>query len=239
MEVQGISLVARAVLIARKLKEIRWIIVSTDDKDIASEAERAGATVPFMRPAHLSKGDTPMLAVLEHAFQWFKSSMPEEVPECQGLLLLQPTSPMRRKEHVLGAIDLYMNHRRKGIRIAGVHAVSPVPLKWAPWNLWRFMNRGTRTGINKSTASRMVINGEVAGKGQLYYRNGAAIVLDPGQLNALTLAAGPVIPYIINKPLVTIDTLYDLLYIEHCGGRLEPDPLEIGWKSLQNKAGYE
>ncbi len=235
MEIQGISLIARAVLMARKIADVKWIIVSTDDKDIASEAERAGVEVPFMRPNDLSKGDTPMLSVLEHAFQWFRRSMPEKIQECQGLLLLQPTSPMRKKEHILGVIDLYMQHRRKGNQIAGVHAVSPVPLKWTPWNLWRFINNGT--GVNKRSGSRMVINREAAGRDRLYYRNGAAIALDPGQLNALTLAAGSVIPYIINQPLMTIDTLYDLLYIEHCGGRLEPDPFEIGWKSLQDKTG--
>jgi len=220
---------------ARKIADVKWILVSTDDMDIAREAERAGATVPFMRPQDLSCSDTPMLSVLEHAFKWFRRSMPEDLPECEGLLLLQPTSPMRRTRHMAGALELYRQARAKGMEVMGVHTVSPVPEDSAPWNIWRCVD-GIKT---KEACSRMPCAMQRAEEGshrpRLYYRNCAAIVLDPDQLNALTLAAGPVIPYIINQPLLTIDTLYDLLYIEHCVGRLEPDPVEIGWESLGNK----
>lgn len=232
MEVQGISLIARAVLIAKMIKEIEWIIVSTDDKEIALEAERAGATIPFLRPKYLSREDTPMISVLEHALGWFRSSISDVGHLCEGVILLQPTSPMRKTDHIIGAINLYIQSRREGIKVAGVHTVSPVPEKNAPWNLWRIENNEMKKDDGRIESTRMNKIGSLNRSG-LYYRNGAAVVLDPNCLSALTLAERPVLPYVIELPLVTIDTLFDLLYIEYCSGRLEPDPFEIGWGSHQ------
>ncbi len=45
------------------------IVVSTDDKEIASLAAEAGAWVPFIRPAELSNDHTPTAPVIAHALQ--------------------------------------------------------------------------------------------------------------------------------------------------------------------------
>jgi CMP-N-acetylneuraminic acid synthetase len=237
MEVQGISLIARTVLIAQKIREIQWIIVSTDDEDIAKEAERAGANIPFKRPIHLARSDTPMVEVLKHAVDWFCSSISDANAACDGVVLLQPTSPMRKREHVTGAIDLYVRSRMAGWDVAGIHTVSPVPEDRSPWNLWRCEENTHHPKRAIGRGFPMVKMGEKRTNDQLYYRNGAAVILDPEHLEALTLARGPVIPYIIDRPLVTIDSIFDLLTIECCGERLEPDPLEIGWRSSRNNCG--
>ena len=46
------------------------IIVSTDDSEIASVAEKYGADVPFMRPAELSDDHTGTSSVIAHAIEW-------------------------------------------------------------------------------------------------------------------------------------------------------------------------
>ena len=237
MEVQGMSLIARAVLIAQEIEEIKWIIVSTDDYDIAREAERAGVEGPFMRPAALARADTPMTAVLEHALHWFRSSRTSGNRTCHGVVLLQPTSPMRKAEHVIGAIDLFVRSRLERMEVCGVHTVSLVPQTLFPENLWRYEGKKTFTERAKSGLPIMARRREGSTEGRLYYRNGAAVVLDPDHLGALTLSGGSAIPYVIDKPLVTIDTFFDLQCIEHCGERLEPDPHAIGWESLRNNGG--
>ena len=49
MKLDGESLVARAVRHARESGVCDKIVVTTDSKDIADEARRAGAEVPFLR----------------------------------------------------------------------------------------------------------------------------------------------------------------------------------------------
>jgi len=46
------------------------IVVSTDDKEIASIARKYGADVPFVRPAELSDDHTSTAPVIAHAIEW-------------------------------------------------------------------------------------------------------------------------------------------------------------------------
>jgi CMP-N-acetylneuraminic acid synthetase len=96
----GQSLVARAAAAARDSAVVDRVIVSTDSRDIADEARRAGADVPFLRPAALAADDTPMLPVVQHAVETLEAEgwTPEIV------VLLQPTSPLRRPAHVREAV---------------------------------------------------------------------------------------------------------------------------------------
>lgn len=74
------------------------VIVSTDDHLIANAAERAGAEIPFIRPARLAKDDTPTEPVVEHALE----SLDQRYFR---FILLQPTSPLRTSTHVREALD--------------------------------------------------------------------------------------------------------------------------------------
>ncbi len=46
------------------------IIVSTDDAEIADVARAYGASVPFIRPPHLSDDHTGTIPVIAHAIEW-------------------------------------------------------------------------------------------------------------------------------------------------------------------------
>jgi pseudaminic acid cytidylyltransferase len=49
------------------------VIVSTDDSEIAEVAIRAGASVPFMRPAQLADDHSGTTAVVRHAIEWMNN----------------------------------------------------------------------------------------------------------------------------------------------------------------------
>jgi len=96
----GQSLVARAAAVARESGVVDRIVVSTDSREIADEARRAGIEVPFMRPAALAADDTPMLPVVQHALE----SLEAQGWAAEIVLLLQPTSPLRRPAHLRDAV---------------------------------------------------------------------------------------------------------------------------------------
>ena len=77
-------------------------MLSTDAPDIADAGRTAGLEVPFMRPPALAQDHTPMLAVVRHALDTLSETgwMPDVI------VLLQPTSPLRRPEHVREAVSM-------------------------------------------------------------------------------------------------------------------------------------
>lgn len=76
------------------------VILSTDSPEIADAGRRAGLEVPFMRPVTLSADDTPMLPVVQHALE----SLARGGWSPDMVVLLQPTSPLRRPDHIRDAI---------------------------------------------------------------------------------------------------------------------------------------
>ena len=88
----SLSLIGQAVASAREAALLARFIVSTDSLEIAGEAKRHGAEVPFLRPAELATDQAGMLPVLQHAVRWLESSAGVR-PDL--IVTLQPTSPFR------------------------------------------------------------------------------------------------------------------------------------------------
>ncbi len=96
--VGGKTLLARAIESAYQAKRITRLIVSTDCREIADEAQRLNCAVEF-RPDELATAEATTLSVL----QWHvrnSDSRPDAV------LCLQPTCPLRRASDIDGAISV-------------------------------------------------------------------------------------------------------------------------------------
>jgi N-acylneuraminate cytidylyltransferase len=79
------------------------LILTTDDPDIAAYARSQGCEVPFMRPAELARDDTIHFDVMHHAVKWLRD---HESYWPDAVMILQPTSPLRRPEDIRAAIRL-------------------------------------------------------------------------------------------------------------------------------------
>ena len=88
--------------LAARMAPIDRIVVSTDDAEIAEISRNFGAEVPFMRPPELARSDTPSLPVVQHVVDFVE----KEGLRYDWILLLQPTSPLRRGEDIAAALDL-------------------------------------------------------------------------------------------------------------------------------------
>jgi CMP-N,N'-diacetyllegionaminic acid synthase len=88
----SLSLIGHAVASAREALSLTHFIVSTDSPEIAEEAKRQGAEVPFLRPPELATDRAGMLSVLQHAVRWLEQSVGVR-PDL--IVTLQPTSPFR------------------------------------------------------------------------------------------------------------------------------------------------
>lgn len=119
----GKPLLQYALEAARSSRQVDRLILTTDSLDIASVARNLGVEVPFIRPAELARDDTPMLPVLEHALQFVEA----EGWQPDIILLLQPTAPLRRAEHIRQAVKLLVESQ-----CDSVVSVVEVPRHYVP-----------------------------------------------------------------------------------------------------------
>jgi len=101
----GKSLLARAVesataAVAALVHDQCQVIVSTEDTQLADEAIRSGASVPFLRPSALATDDTATIDVLLQALD----NLGEAGHEFDIVVLVQATTPLRSASDILDAL---------------------------------------------------------------------------------------------------------------------------------------
>ena len=99
---------------AQSLNDIADIYLSTNDPDVIELSEKYPINVPFTRPENLSEDSTPMSSVISH----FATSVSWE--KKQFLILLDPTSPLRKRLHLEQAIS----NLEKSINYDGIISIS-------------------------------------------------------------------------------------------------------------------
>jgi CMP-N,N'-diacetyllegionaminic acid synthase len=107
----GVPLIVWSIEVAKDVPQICDILVSTDDSAIAEIARNAGAMVPWLRPAELATDSATSIDVSLHAMDWYES----QNGKIDGLLLLQPTSPFRRRATVRRGISLFCAHQNRPV----------------------------------------------------------------------------------------------------------------------------
>jgi len=118
----GKPLIAWSIQVAKGINEVCDILVSTDCTAIADVARGVGALVPWLRPESLANDEATSVDVCRHAVDWYESTR----GPLDGLLLLQPTSPLRRRATVLRGIEMF---RTRGYRpVIGVSLARSHPL---------------------------------------------------------------------------------------------------------------
>lgn len=100
----GKPLIQYSLDVAGALFDKNDVLVSTDDEEVMAIAEKCGFEVPFKRPKELSGDHVSMYDVLLHALDYYES---KKLKKVDTLILFQPTSPFRKPEQVLEALDLY------------------------------------------------------------------------------------------------------------------------------------
>ncbi|MBT1062889.1 acylneuraminate cytidylyltransferase family protein [Bowmanella sp. Y26] len=108
LDFNGCPLIARSIYAAQKSKYIDSIVVSTDDLAIAKIASECGADVPFSRPEQLATDSSTSNDVILHML-----ASVDQKPDI--LMLLQPTSPLRRTIDIDKCIELLFEKSADGI----------------------------------------------------------------------------------------------------------------------------
>lgn len=100
----GKPLIEYTVEYARQHFNDNQICVSTDDHEIIDMLEKAGLSIPFVRPAKLADSIATSENVLKHAVEFYQS---ERRMLVNRVIMMQPTSPFRHYNHIKEMLDLY------------------------------------------------------------------------------------------------------------------------------------
>jgi CMP-N,N'-diacetyllegionaminic acid synthase len=157
----GRPLLAYTADAVKESRKLTRTIVSTDDQRIAECARSLGLEVPFMRPAPLAADEAPMLPVLQHALDMMRA----DGFETDIVVLLQPTSPLRRAEHIDTAVDWLQRTAADS-----VVSVVEVPHQFNPTSVMRLEDGLLKPFLDGPTATRR------QDKPKLFARNGPAVL---------------------------------------------------------------
>jgi N-acylneuraminate cytidylyltransferase len=124
----GFPLIAWSIAAARQSRTVTRTLVSTDDEEIAAVARSFGAETPFLRPAALAQDGTTDLPVYLHALNWLAEN---ENYRAEVVVQLRPTSPIRPRDCIDGAVHLLLEHPEADC-VRGV-----VPAGQNPHKMWR------------------------------------------------------------------------------------------------------
>jgi len=99
----GKPLMAYTIEAALESGEFNEVMVSTDSEKYAEIAKKCGASVPFLRSAKTSSDSASSWDMIDEVLACYATTGKSFDTFC----LLQPTSPLRTKEDIQGAYDLF------------------------------------------------------------------------------------------------------------------------------------
>ncbi len=203
----GRPLLAYTADAVRQSRRVARAVVSTENPAIAEEARRLGLDVPFMRPEALAADDTPMLPVLQHAL----AEVRREGFAPDAVVLLQPTSPLRRAEHIDAAIDLLERSSADS-----VVSVTEVPHQFNPVSVLSLDGDRLRPFLERDAPATRRQD-----KPRVFARNGPAVLVSRARtIDAGSLYGDDCRPLMMRpEESLDIDSTWDLTVAEYALSR--------------------
>lgn len=195
--VAGIPLVALVGRVVAQLPFVDRAVVSTDHPKIVRIAKKAGLDASFVRPKSLSGDIISDWMVLRHALL---ATEKIDNKRYDVIVMLQPTCPLRRPEHVLQAVQKLIDGNYDA-----VWTISETDSKHHP--LKQLVFKKNRLDYYDKRGSQIVARQQLK---PVYHRNGAAYAITREcLLEQKSIKGKRTSAVIIEEPLMSVDTLYD------------------------------
>jgi CMP-N,N'-diacetyllegionaminic acid synthase len=195
-KVKGLTLVEHVAKIIVQNRKIDYAYVSTDSNEIKKNALNTGILKALHRPKNLSGDRVSDLDVLSHAIEELKKKINFDI-----ILMLQPTSVLRKSSHINKALKLLINKKYDA-----VWSVSKVDHKYHPLKQLKikkdklnFFEEG-----GKKIISRQQLENTYIRNGAVYAFKKKIILNDKRILNSKTGF------FVIKEQQISIDDYNDL-----------------------------
>jgi len=201
-QLNGVSLVTLTGRIISQLEMIDQAIVSTDHPDIVRAAEKSGLKVPFVRPDKLSGDLISDVEVLTHALEFVEAA---DKRQYDYILMLQPTSPFRKPEHVKAVMDKILSGNYDSVLTVSQTEARAHPLK-------QLILENDKISYYDLNGAGIIARQQLK---PLYQRNGAAYAMTRSCLLDQKTTIGKFASAVVIKEImINIDTEFDLKLAE-------------------------
>ena len=200
--INGIPLVALVGRMVQQLPYVDRAVVSTDHPKIAEIAKESGLDAPFLRPQDLSGDIVADGPVLHHALLACEKN---DKLRYDVIVMLQPTSPFRRPEHVTAAVNKLIDGGYDAVWTVSETDSKAHPLK-------QLVIEKDNLDYYDSAAADIIARQQLK---PVYHRNGIAYVMNRKLIAEKKQIKGEKTSYVvIDDLLVNIDTEFDLKFAE-------------------------
>jgi CMP-N-acetylneuraminic acid synthetase len=197
----GVALIDYTLRAAQGSKRLGAVVVSTDSPAIAGHVRAQGFSVPELRPADMAADRSPVVQALQHAVSAYERAGGAHV---EGIVLLQPTSPLRRAQDIDRAIEIF--EHADADTVTAVRSVHDHPY----WT-WREGDGGTIVPF-RSMAAVCTDRKDLPA---VYVENGAVYVMRRALVDAGSIYGARVAPCVMDDiASLDVDTPVDLAWAE-------------------------
>ena len=202
--VGGKPLIYWTIKEAKKSKFFSKVIVSTDSPKIQKIALKYGVECPFLRPKKLSGDRTPTIKVIKHAVNFLKEKM--NYKSYDYIVLLQPTSPLRKIFDINKSIQLFLSTKKKSslISVTEVSDNHPARMYFLKNNI--LINHSLSEKISGTPRQKLK---------KMYLRNGAIYIIRKNNLLPDFIGKKPMAYLMPKKRSMNIDDAFDLKLIKN------------------------
>jgi len=198
-KVGGVSIVELASQVASAVEFIDRVVVSTDNEEIAKAAIKGGADAPFRRPEALSGDRISDVQVLTHAL---KEMERQDKKQYDVVVMLQPTSPLRTKQHVVDSIEMLINNNYDSVWTVSETDSKHHPLKQLT------ISQDSQLDYYDQEGSKIIARQQLE---PVYHRNGVAYAISRECLiEKKSIMGGRTGVVVCKGNHVSIDTEYDI-----------------------------
>ena len=198
----GKPLISWTVISAINSNRFDKVYCYSDDSKILDACIIEGAEVPFDRPKKVSGDSISSLETIKHFLSQLKNNN-AYYPDF--LVLLQPTSPLRTSEHIIGALEQTLDKN--------FDVLVSVKKNKSTLNNIRFISHGKLHNLKDNLEDEFKINLE---NYDLYSANGAIYIFNVASLDQnLSQKSFKTIPYVMSEiESFDIDTEEDFIISE-------------------------
>ena len=164
VKLRGVPLIGYVSKVLHKINIIDYNLVSTDSKKISDVSRKYNLNVPFMRPKKLSGDRISDIDVMIHSLKKI-----EKITKTKFdiIVLLQPTSPLRKHSDVVRVVKKLVNDE-----LDSVWTVSKVDSKFHP--LKQLVIKESSLSYYDKLGKNIIARQQLS---NLYQRNGVAYAL--------------------------------------------------------------
>ena len=201
----GRPLIDHTIQAARLSPWVDEVWVSSDDDEILDAARNADAT-PLRRPDHLAGDEASAVGVVEHFIEQLAEALRARNPI---IVYLQPTSPLRRAEHIDAALSIMVDQQARTL-------LSVTECEKSPFKTFRLDDAQRLISLFDEKLS----NARRQDLPVAYQPNGAIYIFSVGDFESRGgFPSNGSVPFIMSaRDSIDIDTPDDLARVAHIIG---------------------